>query len=426
MANIQRAEVGQCLSYPPRFSLQKAAFCATFSLATQTKTPSTAGIRGRGCNTERVTRPALATWSMGHPAGESKGTVNVLPREKRIAVLAALVEGNSERAVERMCDVNRETVGRLALAFGAGAQRLHDRLARDLSCSQIIADELWGYVYAKEARVRPDHPAGAGEAYTFSALDKTSRFVITWHVGKRDQESTNAFVKDLRARLLVMPSITTDGFVPYVSAVGAEFGHSVDFAQTVKNYSAKGRRDDDHRYEPPRGIDFITKRTIFGAPDLDTASTAYVERNNATMRHHVGRIRRLVYAFSKRLPNLCAAVALNYTWYNLGMVLRTTRTTPAMAVGVTNRLWSLEEFHDAISAEVEPVAKPKKQPLTHRTPSVPARELPDGRGFLRLLPGGNAPRDPGPAPRPAPPVLREAPKTWEQLEMFGKDENQPD
>lgn len=387
---------------------------------------------------------------MGQPPENGKVLVNVLPRDKRIAILAALVEGNSERAVERLTGANRETVGRLALAFGEGAQRLHDRMARDLSCTQIVADEAWSFCQVKEARVRPDHPAGSGEAYVFVALDKTSRFVITWHVGKRDGASTNTFTADLRARLLVMPTIVTDGFVPYVSAVGAEFGPAVDMAQTVKNYRSKGRRDDDHRYEPPRGIDFITKKTVFGAPDLETASTAYVERNNGTMRSKIGRMRRLVYAFSKRLPNHRAACALNYAWYNLGCIVRTLRVTPAMAVGVTDRVWSIDEFHDAITAEVEPVEKPVKKALAHRAPppGVVARELPAGRGFLRLLDGGaEPPKGPGiapaPGPRPEPasapsPVAlapEPGPRPGEQLELFGHwipnpkkgaPENQPD
>lgn len=358
------------------------------------------------------------------------GGVNVLPKEKRLAVLAALVEGNSERAVERMTDVNRATVNRLSLSFGEGSQRLHDRLSHDLTCTQIVADETWSYVAVKQARVRPDHPEGSGEAYTFVALDKTSRFVITWYVGKRDAESTDAFVADLRARLLVMPTIVTDGFAPYVKAVGAEFGPSVDFAQTVKNYSARPRRD-DHRYEPARGIDFVTKKTVYGAPDLNDASTAYIERQNATMRHKIGRTRRLVYAFSKRIQNHVAACALNYAWYNLGTIVRTLRVTPAMACGVTDRVWSLEEFHDAITAEVAPVAKPEKKALVHLAPppDVVSRELPAGRGFLRLVSSHDAPKAPPPAPGPMPaapakvapsvPPVREVPRVWEQMDLFG-------
>ena len=368
-----------------------------------------------------ATKQGVSPYSVG---------VNVLPKEKRLAVLAALVEGNSERAVERMTDVNRATINRLSVEFGTGAQRLHDRMARDLTCTQVVADETWSYVQVKQARVRPDHPEGAGEAYTFVALDKTSRFVITWHVGKRDGASTDAFVADLRARLLVMPTIVTDGFVPYVKAVGAEFGPAVDFAQTVKNYSSRGRRD-DHRYEPPRGIDFITKKTVYGAPDLNDASTAYIERQNGTMRHKIGRTRRLVYAFSKRISNHVAACALGYTWYNLGCIVRTLRVTPAMACGVTDKVWSLEDFHDAITAEVAPVAKPEKKPLVHRAPppEVVSRELPAGRGFLRLVSSQDAPKAPPPAPGPTPaapakvapsvPPVREVPRSWEQLDLFG-------
>lgn len=208
-----------------------------------------------------------------------------------------------------------------------------------------------------------------------------------------------------------MPSITTDGFASYVSAVGAEFGPSVDFAQTVKNYSARPRRD-DHRYEPARGINFITKKTVYGAPNLADASTAYVERQNGTMRSKIGRMRRLVYAFSKRVTNHCAAVALTYAWYNLGCILRTTRVTPALAAGVTDHVWSIEEFHDAITeAAKEPGSKPEKKPLAHRTPDGTARELPNGRGFLRALPGGaNAP-----AARPVPPTPPAAPAVAARL-----------
>lgn len=368
--------------------------------------------------------------------------MNTLPRDRRIAVLAALVEGNSERAVERMCEVNRKTVSKLALEFGLGAQRLHDSMARELACTTIVADECWTYCQVKESRVRDDHPEGSGESYVFCGLDKTSRFAITWHVGRRDQVSTDAFIADLRARLTVMPTIVTDGFVPYVSAVGAEFTPAVNMVQTVKNYSSRGRRDDDHRYEPPRGMEFITKTVRYGSPDVASASTAYVERQNATMRHRIGRMRRLVYAFSKRRPNLVAACAINYCWYNVGHILRTTRTTPAMALGVTDHLWTLEEFYDAITAKAAgaPVEKPVKGPLTHKAPPGVVRELPGGRGFLRLL-SGNGSTGPGiapaPGPRPVAPAVaapvREAPRpAWEQMDLFGarpeggKNENGPE
>ncbi len=307
--------------------------------------------------------------------------MSVLSTEQRLRILAALVDGNSERAVERMVDVERKTIRRFALTLGAGAQRLHDRIVRDLSCSMIQVDEIWSYVQKKQARVDPakDGP-DVGEAYTFVALDASSRLVISFHVGKRDQASTDTFIADVRARLVVMPAMTSDGFAPYISAIGASFGPSINYAQTVKNYRSGSRRE-DYRYEPARDP-FITKKTVFGSPDLDRASTAYVERNNGTMRQHIGRTRRLCYAFSKKIENHRAAVALNYAWYNLGHVVKTLRVTPAMAAGVTDHVWGLEEFMDAVLAAA-PVTKPTAQPLAHRAPEGPARELPNGRGFLR-------------------------------------------
>jgi len=369
--------------------------------------------------------------------------VSVLCREKQLAVLAALVEGNSERATERMTSVGRQAVGRFSLLAGEGAQRLHDRLVRDLSCSLIQVDEIWSYVKKKEARVTPKDGPDVGEAYTFVALDATSRMVIAFLVGKRDQESTDLFIADLRARLLVMPQMTADGYAPYITAIGASFGPGVDFAQTIKNYHQGAQRGPDHRYEPPREP-FITKKTIFGAPDMKRASTAYTERNNCTMRHHIGRMRRLCLAFSKKLENHRAAVALNYAWYNLGTIVRTLRVTPAMQAGVTDHVWTLDEFLDAVLSE--PAGeKPVKQALTHRAPEVPARELPNGRGFLRIISGGKGaaaptlPEAPTPAPvAPAMPSVeapaavddrqldllawkRPAPKRG-QLSLFGEPE----
>lgn len=329
---------------------------------------------------------------------------NVLPRDKRIAVLRALVNGNSERAVSDLADVNARTVARLAVEFGTGASRLHDVLARDLTCTEIECDEIWSYVGKKQAHVKPEDAPEMGEAYTFVGLDRDSRFAISFRVGKRDQASTDAFMADLRARLVLMPNISTDGFAAYPGAVGAEFGPGVDFGTMTKNYRAGGRAD--HRYANARGVEFITKKAVFGAPDLSKTSTAHVERNNLTMRHHVGRIRRLCLAFSKRFDHHCHAVALGYVWYNLGTIVKGLRMTPGMAVGATDRLWTIEEFHDAITdlAKGEE-SKPVKGPLTHRTPTVTARELPSGRGFLRVVQG----RAGGPAPVPPPPAPPVAP-----------------
>ncbi|XYH97986.1 transposase [Sorangium sp. So ce1128] len=308
---------------------------------------------------------------------------NVLPFEKRLRVLAGLVDGNSERGVERMTGASLKTIRSLALRLGDGAQRLHDRVVRDLHISAIQVDEIWSFIKKKQARVTENDPPEVGEAYTFVALDTNSRLVISFLVGRRDEASTQAFIRDLRSRLVVMPAMTSDGFAPYVSAIGLNFGASIDYGQTIKNYTKGKRRDDDHRYEPPREP-FLTKKVIYGAPDLDRASTAYVERQNLTMRHHVGRIRRLCLAFSKKLKNHKAAIALAYCHYNFCHTVKTLRVTPAMQAGLTDHVWDLEEFMVAILNEPEG-GKPEPKPLAVRQPEGPARELPNGRGFLRLV-----------------------------------------
>lgn len=328
--------------------------------------------------------------------------MSFLSRDKQLSVLAALVDGNSERATERMTDVSAKTIRALALRLGQGAQWLHNRLARDMSCSLIEDDEIWSYIFKKQARVKPSDPEWMGEAYTWVALDKNSRFAITWHVGKRDEENAALFVADLRARLVTMPTLmATDGLSAYEAPLAKHFGPALPYGQVVKNYRTGAKRGPDHRYEPPRDP-FCTKRTVSGAPDLDKASTSYIERQNGTMRSKIGRMRRLVYAFSKRLPNHRAAVALNYVSYNMTHVVRTLRVTPAMAVGVAKGPWSLDELLDALLS-AEPCDPPAAQPLAFPKPAEAARELPNGRGFLRALPGGKS-ASPAPMPEAPPPA----------------------
>jgi IS1 family transposase len=317
----------------------------------------------------------------------------------------------------------QKTIRRFALLAGQGAARLHDRLVRDLSCPLLEIDEVWSYVGKKQAHLTPKDSPDFGDVYTFTALDASSRMIITYRIGKRDQETTDAFIADLRARLLVMPQITSDGWSCYPSAIGSSFGPGVDYAQMHKGFHASGERDDDYRTAQPRNP-IVTKHAIFGAPDMKKASTSYAERQNGSQRHITGRMRRMVYAFSKKLDHHRAALALGYAWYNLGRVVRTLRVTPAMQAGVTDHIWTLEEFMDAILAEPAR-EKPVKRTLTHRTPEVPARELPNGRGFLRVLSGGKgAPQ--GPPPQPPAPVTPAVPTSVAQPAALEADDRQLD
>jgi IS1 family transposase len=344
---------------------------------------------------------------MAHRFEEGNPPVaNVLSDELRLRVLAALVDGNSIRAVERMTEVHRDTIMRFGVLVGSGAQRLHDRLVRDLSCTLIEVDEQWGYVHKKQSRVDPAKDGSdVGEAWTWAALDSTSRLAVTFHVGKRDQASADAFTADLRSRLAVMPQITSDGLALYERPIGASFGPGVDYEQVIKNYRGSGSRGPVHRYEPARGIDFLTKRAVYGSPDMKRGTTAHLERQNLTMRHVNGRLRRLCLAFSKKLDNHRAAVALAYTWYNLGHVVKTLRVTPAMAAGITDHVWTIEEFMVA-ALDLAPVEKPVAGPLAHRVPATTSRELPGGRGFLRVVGGTSSPSGPVPtSPVPMPPSV---------------------
>ncbi|AUX28084.1 MULTISPECIES: IS1 family transposase [Sorangium] len=371
---------------------------------------------------------------------------NVLPAERRLEVLAALVNGTSIRAAERMTGVHRDTIGRFAQAMGEGCARLHDRLVRDLTCPLVDLDEQHSWCRKRQVKVDAAKGDGAdvGEQWTWAAICRTSKLVIAWHVGKRDQESADALVEDVRARLAVMPQITTDGLSLYAQPIAANFGPAVPYMQTVKNFSARpGKPGVSEKYAVPRGVDFIQKRAVLGTPDPAKATNYAIERSNLTARQWNARLRRRTLAFSKKLSRHCAAVALHYTYTNLCHIPRNMRVTPAMAAGVTDHVWALEELMVATLAE--PAGeKPEPQPLAIPKPEGPARELPAGRGWLRVVDGGKGSSAPALAPEPSPATpaavgqgqihevvdrgpaqldllaWRPKPRKPEQLELFGE------
>ncbi|WP_437816573.1 IS1 family transposase [Sorangium sp. So ce1078] len=359
---------------------------------------------------------------------------NVLPMAKRVAVVAHLVEGAGIRPTSRLTGVSQPAILSLLLRVGEGCAALHNRLVRDVDCRTVQVDEIWSYVQKKQARVQPGDSPEVGEAYVFVGMASASKLVISYRVGKRDDENTRAFIADLRARLVTIPQLYSDGWQPYVAAVGESFAlaGSVDYAQVVKNYSRKARRDDDHRYEPPRDP-FITRTPVFGVPDVKRASTSHVERQNLTIRMHIRRFTRLCNGFSKRLPHHKAAVALHMMFYNFCRPHEALRVTPAMEAGLTDHVWSIEELVGLALAETptEP-PKPKELKLPDApagTPAAPARALPNGRGFLRLVgaapaaPVAPAPRGGRPEPEPPPPSEpppAPGPKRMVQLSLFNE------
>lgn len=269
--------------------------------------------------------------------------MNVLPAEKQLAVISALVEGNSIRSVERMTGVHRDTILRLMGRVGERCAQIMDREMRDLQCEAMELDELWSFVGKKQRKLTIEEKmvGEKGDAYTFIALDPKSKLVPVWRVDKRDGMNTRAFVGDLRARISGRIQISTDAFVPYIDAIERAFGANVDYAQIIKSYAPEnaGRG----RYSPPAVVG-VEKVPIAGRPNWFKVCTSYVERNNLTIRMQLRRFTRLTNGFSKKLANLKAMVALYICYYNFCRIHGSLRVTPAMAAGVTDRVWSLGEL----------------------------------------------------------------------------------
>lgn len=335
---------------------------------------------------------------------------NVLPEEKRLEVLAVLVNGGSVRAAERQTGVHRDTIVRFTLAFGEGCERLHDRLAQDLTCPLVDFDEQHSWCGKRQAHVDPERDnAEVGEQWTWSSICRASQLTIAWHIGKRDAAGADAIVGNTRARLVVMPQIATDGLGLYEAAILRHFGYAVPYVQTVKRFAQGGGRPGvAEKFSHAKGVDFIEKRVIFGAPDLSKATTYAIERSHLTSRQWNARLHRRTLAFSKRVESHRASIAVQHVYRNLCHIPRNMRVTPAMAAGVTDKVWSLSDLMVTALSEV-PGERPSPKPLVIPRPDGTARELPGGRGWLRVVSGGSGAPSPAPAPAtpPAAPIPME-------------------
>ncbi len=268
--------------------------------------------------------------------------MNKLPLSKRIQILAMLCEGSSMRSISRVADVSINTVSKLLVEAGEACMILHDDTVRNVKASRIQCDEIWSFCHAKAKNVATAKaaPEGAGDVWTWTAIDADTKLIVSYFVGDRSGESAMVLMDDLQARLANRVQLTTDGHKAYLEAVEGAFGSDVDFAQLVKMYghtiTAPGR------YSPAEctGIKKIRRE---GNPDIDHVSTSYVERQNLTMRMSMRRFTRLTNAFSKKLDNHIHALALYFMFYNFTRIHKTLRVSPAMAAGITDRLWSLED-----------------------------------------------------------------------------------
>lgn len=249
-----------------------------------------------------------------------------------------------------MLGVHRDTVMKLLVRVGAGCSKMLNERMVDLDCKRVEIDELWGFVEKKQRHVREtDDASRVGDTWTYVAIDADTKLIPTFLTGKRNAETTSAFVSDLAARLRNRVQISSDGLRMYVEAVASAFGNDVDYAQIVKSYEAEPTGPG--RYSPPK-VTATEKTPIFGAPVAELVSTSYVERQNLTMRMGIRRLTRLTNGFSKKLENHGAAIALHVAHYNFVRVHKTLRTSPAMAAGVSETLWSMDELLSAADAAV--------------------------------------------------------------------------
>ena len=270
--------------------------------------------------------------------------MNRLSEQKRTAVIAALVEGNSIRATVRMTGVAKNTVVKLLCDLGYACADYHNKHVRGLKVRRLQADEIWCFVGSKKKNASDEKKAqGWGDAWTWTAIDADTKLCVSYYVGGKDQLSAYEFMQDAADRVTSRIQLTTDGNRKYLEAVEGAFGFNVDYAMLEKEYGTIKNPSPEQRYSPAICVGCTQKR-IYGKPDPAHISTSFVERQNLTMRMSMRRFTRLTNAFSKKLTNLRAAIALHFMYYNFCRVHQTLRVTPAMEAGLTDHVWNLEEL----------------------------------------------------------------------------------
>lgn len=269
--------------------------------------------------------------------------MNKLQTDKRAQILHCLAEGNSMRATSRLADVSINTVTKLLIDAGNACSKYQDEVFRNLNCKRIQCDEVWSFCYAKEKNCTNEMRAkGAGDVWTWAALDPDSKLIPCWFIGKRDAGCAYHFIHDLASRLASRVQLTTDGHKAYLSAVEDAFGAEIDYAMLVKIYG-NAPEGGEVRYSPAVCMG-ARKAAISGKPDFAHVSTSMIERQNLTMRMGMRRFTRLTNGFSKKVENHEHSVALHFMHYNFCRIHKSLRVTPAMEAGVSDHVWSMEEL----------------------------------------------------------------------------------
>ena len=286
--------------------------------------------------------------------------MNKLPMHKRVMILNMLIEGMSMRSISRTVGVSINTVSKLLVEAGEACAAYHDETVRNVTAQRVQCDEIWSFVYAKDKNVKTAKaaPEGAGDVWTWTAIDADSKMILAYEIGDRSGETAIEFMDDLCARLANRVQLTTDGHKAYLEAVEGAFGGDVDYAQLIKLYgeSVEGKRA-ERKYSPAECTG-IKKRTVEGRPDEKHVSTSYVERQNLTMRMGMRRFTRLTNGFSKKLENHLHMLSLYFVHYNFVRTHKSLRITPAMAAGVSDTLHDMEWIVGLIDARAPEPQRP--------------------------------------------------------------------
>ena len=262
--------------------------------------------------------------------------MNVLNREKQTIVLNLLLEGNSIRAIERMTNVHKITIASLLKRVGQACEEYHQKHIKGLNCTHIQCDEVWSFCYAKEYNKEKGMTKDAGDVWTWTAIDADSRFMVSWHTGKRNLKDARQFFEDLSYRVDGKVKIAADGHPPYIKAIKESFGDRASFGQVVKLYDVgKNKR---------KYVGKIKKESVIGEMDDSEIDTTKVERANLTMRTHLKRMNRKTPAFSKKLENHKAAIAMHFMYYNFCKIHNALKVTPAMEVGMSESIWPVDKL----------------------------------------------------------------------------------
>lgn len=276
--------------------------------------------------------------------------MNYLSIADRTRIISALVEGNSIRATVRMTGFSHNTIAKLLVDLGEACDSYHDKHVRNVASKRVQCDEIWSFVGAKAKNVPREKDGEWGDVWTWTALDADTKLMISYAVGNRGAETANYFMGDLAKRVASRIQITTDGHRVYAQAIEGAFGADVDYAMLIKIY---GNDSFDRRYSTGDCIGTQTA-VMSGSPDPNHISTSFVERQNLTMRMSMRRFTRLTNAFSKKVDNHVAAIALHFMHYNFCRIHKTLRVTPAMEAGLAHHVWTVEEL---VAIMPEPVAK---------------------------------------------------------------------